>query len=394
MTSISNSKISNWVKIIHVANIRLPTEKAHGIQIMKMSEALAMTGAQVELIVPSRSENDLKHLDPFAYYSVKKNFQIRRLSSFDPAFLRRFRAGTYIKFQLTFFVVSLFFHFLFRARAREIFYTRNEYLLPVLLLFSDKVYWEAHNLPKNKLTYLKYWKKCAGIVAISQGLKVELMKMGIAEEKVIVAHDGVDLANFQFPISNFQYRGELGLPVDKKIVMYAGHLYEWKGASTLLQVAKSLQATTNNLLFVFVGGTEHDVKKFKEQAARVENVMILGHKSQSEIPKYLAAADVLVLPNSAKFKISQLYTSPLKLFEYMASSRPIVASDLPSIREVLNDNLAFFATADDADSLAAKISEVITNPKEAMKKADLARAEVVKYTWQNRAEKILHFLIE
>src|SRR3989338_8104713 len=72
------------MKIIYIANIRLPTEKAHGIQIMKMAEALANQGINLELLVPAR-RNDLTE-DPFAFYGIKKNFRIKKLPCLD--FLR------------------------------------------------------------------------------------------------------------------------------------------------------------------------------------------------------------------------------------------------------------------------------------------------------------------
>ena len=72
------------MKIIYIANIRLPTEKAHGIQIMKMAEALANQGINLELLVPAR-RNDLTE-DPFAFYGIKKNFQIKKVACLD--FLR------------------------------------------------------------------------------------------------------------------------------------------------------------------------------------------------------------------------------------------------------------------------------------------------------------------
>lgn len=391
--------------IVHVANIRLPTEKAHGIQIMKMCEAFSDLGVEMELVVPRRSVNVLRDLDPFAYYGIEKKFAIKYLSAFDPAFLRKFKQGTYIKVQLSFFAVSLFFHLLFNAAKHKIFYTRNEYLLPVLLWFSKEVVWETHNIPQNIEHYLRYLKKCRFIVAISQGLKEKLLGLGISEQKILVAHDGVDLKKFQIPSAAAdQIREELRLPLDKKIIMYTGHLYEWKGASVLLEVAQKssipsqsplkIRGEAGGIVFVFVGGTEHDISRFRQKAKDLDNVLILGHRPHSEIPKYLAAADVLVLPNSAKKNISKYYTSPMKLFEYMASGRPIAASDLPSLREVLNEDTAVFALPDDPESLTLAIQKILSDKELSARIGQNSKELVKTFTWDGRAKKILNFIHE
>ncbi|TSA45578.1 glycosyltransferase [bacterium] len=405
-------------KILYIANVRIPTEKAHGIQIMKMCEAFGNQNYETELLAPTRHNPKMFGVDPFQYYEVKKNFQIRHLCAFDPFWLMQLPQGIYIKFQAFFFSISLYFH-LRRVKDRDnyIVYVRDEYLLPVLQRLFKTVVWEAHNLPQNRARYSEIWKRCAGIVAISNGLKRDLVKLGIDEGNIMVAPDGVDLQKFSAGGGSAfggQIRGELGLPVDKQIVMYTGHLYEWKGAQTLLRAAaflslraplldgaKQSQGNTTlpeadrddgNLLFVFVGGTDQDIEKFREIAKDADNILILGHKPYGEISKYLAAADVLVLPNSAKSEISRSYTSPLKQFEYMAAGKPIVASSLPSIREILDENSAIFFEPDNAADLAGKIDLAISDKNLSEKVASNAAQIVKKYTWDMRAERIVDFL--
>ena len=120
--------------------------------------------------------------------------------------------------------------------------------------------------------------------------------------------------------------------------------------------------------------------------------MIVGHRSHDEIPIWLRAADVLVLPNTAKEEISAHYTSPMKLFEYMASGRPIIASDLASVREVFNETLGTFFTPDDPVALSVAIQRVLEYPEEAEIKAAMARRGVAMYTWEIRAKCISAFL--
>ena len=417
------------MKFFYFANSRIPTEKAHGIQIMNMCEVFALqmremtrntmrTNAEenyVELVLPIRKNPYLKNIDPFEYYGVEKIFKIKKIFCPDPNFLMHLPDGIYIKVQSFLFIISLYFYCrgIMQMKTRlsageagndaDIFYTRDEYLLPILQKFSNRVIWEAHTLPKNTKHYLKYWQKCHKIIAITQGLKDELVALGLTADKILVAPDGV---KFSSPFSVIPAKAEipalrekLNLPLDKKIVMYTGHLYSWKGVDTLLELAKTYSQKSNHQspitnhqsLFVFLGGTEYDIKNFKQKANGLNNVLIFGHKPPQEIPEYLQAADVLVLPNSARDEKSN-WTSPLKMFEYMASGVPIVASDLPVIREILNENNAILVEPDNAESLAKGIIKVLNEPENSAKLAKQAFEDVQKYSWTKRAEKIIKFI--
>ena len=378
------------MKILYISNSRIPTEKAYGVQIMKTCEALAGAGINLELILPTRKSKDFKNVDPFEYYGVERNFKIRYLSCFDPDFLINLGQGIYIKIQLLFFVASLFFNLIFKSKEHEyIFYTRDEYLLKLLHRFSKKVVWESHGLPKNKKRYLNAWQKCYKIVCLTQGLKDELVSLGVEEGKICVVPDGVDLDKFQVINDKKQIREKLDLPTDKKIVMYTGHLYDWKGVQVLADAAKLLG---DDSLVVFVGGTEFDLNNFKEKNKGNHKILLLGQKPYKDIPFYLKSADCLVLPNTAEDEKSVKWTSPLKMFEYMASDVPIVASSLPSLREILNDKNAFLVAADDPQELAGAISNALQNREKYSKLAKQALVDVKQYSWQKRADKIINFL--
>jgi len=119
---------------------------------------------------------------------------------------------------------------------------------------------------------------------------------------------------------------------------------------------------------------------------------VVGRRPHGEIPIWLRAADVLVLPNTARENISKYYTSPVKLFEYMASGRPIVASDLPSVKALVDERMAVFFEPDNPKDLADKIHWVLENPQDAQNLALLAQEEVLRYTWDKRAGCIIEFI--
>lgn len=383
--------ISNGVKLIYFANARIPTEKAHGSQIIKMCESFGDAGISLELILPTRKNNDYQGVDVYEHYKVKNNFQINKLSTSDPLFLLKFPVGTYIKLQTLLFGKSIY-KYLKREKISldTILYTRDQYLVPLLLKFSKNVVWEAHDLPVNKSQYARYWKRCSQVIAITQGLKDELVELGLNHENIFVAPDGVDLKIFgHVKDSQAELRQKLNLPQDKKIVLYAGHLYDWKGAQILAQAAAHIDKSA---VVAFLGGTDSDIAKFKDQYSKQDNIKVLGRVEHYQVPDYLHAADVLVLPNSGKTQISAKYTSPLKLFEYMSAKKPIVASALPSIREVLNKENSMLVASDNPEILARGINKVLVDSALAERISSHAFSEVGRYSWAQRGKNIFNFI--
>jgi glycosyltransferase involved in cell wall biosynthesis len=157
-------------------------------------------------------------------------------------------------------------------------------------------------------------------------------------------------------------------------------------------LAEAAEFLKNDCVVIFVGGTERDIRSFADKNKKRKNILIVGKKPHSEMPLYLKAADVVVLPNSSKANISKYYTSPIKLFEYMASGVPVVASRLPSLMEILNKRNALLVDPDNPKRLADGLHFIMENPEFGQKIARQALSEVQRYTWQKRAERVMHFV--
>ena len=367
------------MKILYIANIRLPTEKAHGIQIMKTCEALAKAGVEIELVVPTR-HNKLT-ANPFSYYGVPENlFKIVTLRI--PDLIRYGRLG--------FLISSIWFS----ERARwlrafwtvDIIYSRDALVLAQYLLLGRKLVFEAHAKPSFVARIVA--RHSYRVVVISQALREVYAAAGVPAERIIVAPDAVDEHLFDAVPVKDEAREILGLPLTRHIVVYTGHLYARKGADTLAEAAIHIPEA----LFVFVGGTAEDIARFKKRWSSQENIRIVGHVAPERVPFYLRAADVLVIPNSSTSEDTARFASPMKLFEYMASGTPIVASDVPSIREVLGDQEAFFVEADSPAALAKSVASVFTQESEALERAGAAQRKAREYTWEKRAKCIAQFL--
>lgn len=363
-------------KFHYIAYNRFPTEKAHGIQIAKTCEALAEAGAEVTLLVPKRANAIAS--DPFEYYKINRTFAIKYVPTIVP--MSWGKAG-YVLGQIGFGIVAALW-----SRKVQHVYSRD--VLPAILasFFNRNTWWETHDGKEGFLVQVLL-RHAKGVVAISNGLKkyyVERYK--VPSQKIAVVRDAADM-RADMTLSKEEARRKLGLPVNERIAVYAGHLYDWKGARVLAEAAHHLSSGT----VVFVGGTEHDVARFKKDHHSSRS-KIEGWKPHETIPTYLRAADVLILPNSGKYAISKLYTSPMKLFEYMASGVPIVASKLPSIEEVLSDKNAVLVEADNPQALSQAIELIFEAPSVAEERALRAKEDVKMYSWKNRAHAILTFI--
>jgi len=402
----SGARSISAMRLFYVANIRLPTEKAHGIQIMEMCSAFARAGVAVSLIVPTRRNQSLQNVDPFEYYGVEKNFEIRYIPSCDPVWLMRVPGGIYYKVQSYLYGRRVRHELSSVIRPDDILYSRDELMLPSIVRLSHNAVWEAHTLLRRYYAFSWVWRRLRNIIVITQALKneltVALRPFGVNPQNMLVVSDGVDLKKYDRQYRADSARRLLHLPVDKKIVMYTGQLFEWKGADVLLEAARHVQRSTFNvqrehaisdpsfdILFVFVGGMDEDVKRLNMRAAGLENVLILGHRPHNELSLYQKAADVLVLPNKKGSGISERWTSPLKLFEYMASGAPIVASDLPSLREVLNESNAVLVEPNNARALVQGIQHVLTDENLAKRISAKACEDARAFSWDKRAERIL-----
>jgi len=375
------------MKITYIANTRLPSEMAHSLQIMKMCEAFVKNGAELELIVPWRfGISEIAKKDPFEYYKVEKNFKIKKIFCFDLTPLNRFLGPVSFLIQALSFSFFAFIYLLFRRA--DIFYGRDRFDLFLISFFRPFIF-EIHKIHKNlDINTVKRAKK---IIAITKAIKDELVKRGLKEEKILVVPDGVDLKDFEIKESKEECRKKLNLPLNKNLILYTGHLYKWKGVETLVLASKFL---SEKGLIVIVGGIKWYLSNFKKFVKKnnLKKVLVLGYQDYSRIPYYLKSADCLALTGSSKYPTSREYTSPMKMFEYMASLRPIAASNLPSFKEILNENNCIFVKSDDPKSMAIGIKKAINDFELSKKISEQAYKDVQKYTWDNRAKKIINFI--
>ena len=157
---------------------------------------------------------------------------------------------------------------------------------------------------------------------------------------------------------------------------------------------ESLALLGKDIKMVFVGGEENEIKEYKALASRfnvLPRCVFIGYQPYSKAIKYIKAMDALAIPFPDRPHYA-FYASPLKLFEYMASGRPIIASDLPALREILNEKNALFFKPENAEDFAKAVRMLKASNMFGYHLSQQALADVKNYTWKCRAGKILDFI--
>jgi glycosyltransferase involved in cell wall biosynthesis len=401
------------VRILYLADIRFPLERANGIQSIETCHALASRGHGVTMAV--RPDTVTPARDPFAFYGLPKidglRIEVAAVAGPPPA-----RRAGYLTFALG--------RSLGRAR-QDLIFTRDLALASLLVRvpapWRAPLVYEAHGIAADTAAAMpellsgarpaspvkvarlaardaRVWRAADGYVTITIGLKQELERRFGPRERIAVVPDGVrakgsgpghgaeDPTRLS-PLGPMPRPTAPG-PTDFTIG-YAGHLYPWKGVDLVIEAVAALQDTRG----LIVGGhaQEPDLARVKDLAERLfcsGRVTFTGLLPPGDVTARLRDADVLVLPNPSS-AIAREFTSPLKLFEYMASGRPIVASDLPSFREVLTDGRnAVLVEPGNPQALTAGIRRIKEDAALGERLARQALDDVRDYTWARRAERL------
>lgn len=372
------------MKIYYIANARMPTEKAHGIQLAKMCEAFVANGADLELVLPKR-KNTPTSLEEF--YGLKEKISIKKLPVFDTYGYGRlgFVAGS-----LSFMAMSLLYFLKKRLFGEEmILYTidmDNFSYLWLPFLFTP-FFIELHNVKVRNFRNNFCLKRAKGIIAVNNIIREKLIKyFGLPPEKIIVHPNGIDPEKFASMPDKEEARKKLNLPLSQKIALYVGRFYDWKG----LEVLSGL-SLKKSIAFYIVGGTKEELETAAGKKLSSE-VVCAGPCEYKDVPMWLAAADLLVAVGTRKNPYSYYHTSPMKIFEYMAARRPILAAQTPAIRQIVSDEEASFYAPDDPEDLSSMIETVIDDSKTTAVKVQKAHEKMQQFSWDNRARDIIKFI--
>ncbi|MDB5189507.1 MAG: hypothetical protein JWL82_464 [Parcubacteria group bacterium] len=374
-------------RIVYLTHWRFPSEKTMTPLIMKTCAGFVLEGYETELWIPKRHNPEWEGKDPFVSHAIDTRFPVHRIPALD--FLRFLGSFGFLLLVLSFNVTATFL-LLFGDRKKTYLYAHDvrDVLLPCLLGYP--VFVEIHDFYESSQGWVNrlVFKRASGLIVTNTLKRAHIHDAyGVPLNRMIHQPNAVEYDFFHIPLPAVEARAALGLPQDKRLVLYTGHLFSWKGVDTLALAAAHLP---DDIHTYFVGGTPEDrmvLEAFVREHA-LPRIEFLPHQEHARIPLFLRAADILVLPNTAREAASKYETSPVKLFEYMSSGIPIVASDLPSIRDIVNEDEVAFFMPDDPESLAKVIGETLEDKADAASRAEHAARHAQKLSWASRAAAI------
>lgn len=382
------------MRIIYPVSEGFDPRKARFHQILQTSHALAKRGCEVELIL-GQNEYDLLS-DVLPYYSLEPHPNLHLHTA---CMLRREgKQKIHISWNEIFHFASLFkIQKMVREKKYHALYTRHpniaDFFLKRRKSLGLPIIFEAHEIfhltterqdkvQKMKAQEARIYSQADGIVATTKELKDQLEKTFPVSTKIAVIPNGV---NIEFYNSVFKES-------KRERILYVGQLYPWKGVDTLLEAMRYVPKGELNV----VGGDKKQIDELMIKAGKLgisNRVVFHGQVSPLKVRDFLKSAAVVVHPLAKKNTKDAEFSSPLKMFEYMAARIPIVASDLPGISEILTDQVsALLVPPDNPQALAAGIKTILEDVPLGKRLADKAYEIVQQHSWAKRAERIEQYI--
>jgi len=429
------------MKIVYISQAEIPSSSAYSIHIMKMCQAFAMLNHEVYLIIPEgKPRQQIGIRDIYDYYGVNRCFQIERIywpKLKKPGRLWALEAVISATKYNPNIIYTRYLPAAFFATCNNlpIIYEEHQlkksyhnpladytskltnwwslYLKPLLYTMHAKFITSIskhkkeerkyialyHKLFKMRgfqnelklLKWLTHYPMLLRFIVITHALKKDITKLfPELANKILVAPDGADI-----PRNENLHRINIDKTKGKLQVGYCGNLYPGKG----MEVIEALLPLCPWACFHIVGGTQPDLKFWRDRLKRYRNIIFYGHVPPDHTAAYISHFDVCLLPNQPKVRTFSnkkdvdigSHTSPLKMFEYMALGKPIVASDLPVLKEVLKHEYnALLSSHDDPVSWANALQRLLDDQSLRKRLGQQALNDFIKnYTWKSRAKKIL-----
>lgn len=378
------------MRIHYLASSELISNTANAVHVTKMCQAFVSVGHELVLISSKGGGSDE---EVFRYFGISARYPLCRHEETDHPIVRAlWEFRKYFSWIRVGGLPSMLYGYLvlrpqIRSNPPDLVYARNLdwlFSMPSDIPFVAESHRPPRNLLEREIERLLYRR--AGfrrLVVISESLKY--LYTGIfpwLSDRIFVAHDAAD---------------DPGEVEEKKMperinVGYVGHLYKGRGTDIIRFMAHRMP----DVMFHIVGGTPEDSARFAASGLSA-NVILHGHRPPSELAGFYRDFDFVLAPYERKVTVggsrgdTSAYMSPLKIFEYMSWAKVILCSDMPVLREVLDDGRnAIMLPPDDPEAWVAALARLIKDQKKCQGLALSARQDfLAKYTWTSRAKNVL-----
>jgi glycosyltransferase involved in cell wall biosynthesis len=371
------------MRIACIATSTVPSRTANSVQVMKVCQAFTQLEHEVRLWLPGRTP-ELSWEALSQHYGLKERFSVD--------WMRSLRSGRRYDFCLR------------AVRAAKRWRAHLFYLWPLqaAALSSTLGYptiLEMHDRPQGKLGPRLFRQALRGsgllrLLPITAALEryLEQKYSTILDEPFsIVSPMGVDLERYRDLPDSTEARSRLNLR-ETFTVGYTGHLYPGRGIELLFELAR----LNPSIAFIWAGGEAAAIERWRKKLweADINNVQLLGFVPNDRLPLVHAACDVFLMPYARRISVSSggdtaRFASPMKVFEYFAAKRAIISSDLPVLREVLNESNAILVPPEDVHAWHSALQTLLSDSALREKLANQAGHDAEKYSWQKRAQNAL-----
>jgi glycosyltransferase involved in cell wall biosynthesis len=363
------------MKMVFISSAQVPSDTANSIQVMKVCQAFTQLGHECFLLVPGPQPAGLDQAVLQRHYGLRDLFKMEWL---------RVRSRRFFPWEAVRRAQRL---------GADILYVWPLQSAALGLLVGIPSMLELHDFPSGIFgpLWLHLFLALPGrkrLLPITRALRDALH---LPADLTIVAPDGVDLERYTSLPDPGSARSALGLPASLT-VLCSGHLYAGRGVDLFLALAEKFP----RLSFVWVGGRPADLKIWlaRAEALSLANVIFTGFVPNELIPLHQAAADILLMPYQRMVTTSSggnttRICSPMKMFEYMAAGRAILTSDLPVLREILDETTAVFCPPDDAGAWGSALQVLLTDESRRQALGHRARQAVEQFAWVERARRTL-----
>lgn len=387
-----------------VQNLRVPSEKAHSIYAVQTCCASAKLNYRSNLVIPTRKTNKNLPEDVYSSYAIaREQFTVTFLQT--PDFITRqlkfLRPLSPHIFTLTSLYFALKAWFYLRQSQVEIVQTSDPEILVIFKLLASfyhpQIIYDVHidppswvsgsilNFSNHALVNCRYFQK-------------ELIRRGVSKSKITILPNGYD-PNTLTSKTKSKLRRQLKLPEKRFLIGYTGRfttLDQEKGIGELINIT-SLLPQNIPASIILVGGPQDNAREYQKLAHQLklssDQIIIIDQLPPHQVAPYIQALDLawLVYPDTPHFRHKM---SPMKAMEYMAAGIPIIASDFPSLQDLLGNDKAFLVDPDNQNSIIKTVTNIYQKPELAQTKAQVAQKFARNFTWTKRQQLIFNKLLQ
>jgi glycosyltransferase involved in cell wall biosynthesis len=372
------------LRLLYAWDRYLPTTATDAEQASSTIAALSRRGVQVTLLLPrglGRPGFSAEQL--CSHYKVQGTFDVEHVATplVSQLLVRKFWFSGHVALR--------------QLPAHDVVYTRNSATFLALIARGAKVVYDTHRAWPDHVPLLKPVFKLAmtrksfvGAVFHSDYARKAYERLGVAPERLATMRNGFDPARFTSALTPEAARRALSLPLDRKLVVYTGHISALKGLGSVLKLAEQ----NRDALFLLVG-SEGD-GSVERAAQKHDNVRVLPWQPYDVAAQYMVSADVLLLPpSSVGLKVAGHTVLPMKLYGYLAAGRAVLAPSTPDVAELLvNDQNAVLVPPSDIEAAAQALKALLHDDPRRERLAAAAREMGKELTWDARAAKLEAFI--